>query len=166
MHNSSFTLSIDKEKRSKRRKKWKNKRFKKKRSCSMHCGNNIEITKLFLHFPNLHAGRQALLSNIREINEQILSQDKFQLAHLLLYGNPNFGLIINRLINKKILRPTSRNILFQICEWLKLFIPKQQEKLLYIYIKLRQFLGSALIVNVYFTLYWFFMRIFFTVWKN
>ena len=97
----------------------------------MHCGNDIEITKLFLHCPKLHAGRQALLSNIREINEQILSQDKFQLTHLLLYSNPNFGLIINRLINKKILRPTSKNILFQICGWLKLLIPKQQEKLFY-----------------------------------
>lgn len=35
----------------------------------MHCGNDTEITKLFLHFPKFHAGRQALLSNIREINE-------------------------------------------------------------------------------------------------
>ena len=76
----------------------------------MHSVNDIKIaTQLFLHCPNFHAGRKALWSNIRKINEQILSEDNFQLTHLLLYGNPNFDLMINRLINEEILRPTPPN---------------------------------------------------------
>ena len=63
------------------------------------CGNDTETTTHFFpHCPGFHTFRQTLLNNIRNINEQILSQDEDQLIQTSLYGNPNFNLTVNRLI--------------------------------------------------------------------
>ena len=96
----------------------------------MHSVNDIKIAiQLFLHCPNFHAGRKALWSNIRKINEQILSEDNFWLTHLLLYGNSNFDLMINRFINEEILWPTPQNFLFEVHGRLKVFRSRRQERL-------------------------------------
>ena len=63
------------------------------------CGNDIETTTYFsLHCPGFHSHRQTLMNNIRKINEQILSHGEDQLIQTFLCGNPNFKLIVNRLI--------------------------------------------------------------------
>ena len=63
------------------------------------CSNNTETTTyFFLHCPSLHTPRQALLNNIRNINEQILSHSDNQLIQTFLYGNPNCNLTVNWLI--------------------------------------------------------------------
>ena len=63
------------------------------------CGNDTETTTyFFLHCPSFHTPRQTLFSNIRNINEQILSHGEDQLIQMFLYGNPNFNLTVNRLI--------------------------------------------------------------------
>ena len=63
------------------------------------CGNDTETTiHFFLHCPIFHIPKQTLLNNIRNINKQILSQGEVQLIQMLLYGNPNCNLAVNRLI--------------------------------------------------------------------
>ena len=63
------------------------------------CGNDPETTTHFLlHCPSFLTPRQNLLSNIRNISEQILSHGKEQLIKTFLYGNPNCNLTVNRLI--------------------------------------------------------------------
>ena len=44
-----------------------------------HCINTEITTRFFPHCPTFHTPWQTLLSNIRNIDEQILSPDKFQL---------------------------------------------------------------------------------------
>ena len=62
-------------------------------------GNDTEtITQFFLRCPRFHTPRQTLLNNIRNINEQILSQGEDQLIQTFLYGNPNCNLTVNRLM--------------------------------------------------------------------
>ena len=63
------------------------------------CGNDGETTThFFLHCPNFHTPRQTLLSNIRNINDQILSCGEDQLIQAFLYGNPNCNLTVYRFI--------------------------------------------------------------------
>ena len=63
-----------------------------------NCGNDTEtITHFFLHCPIFHTPRRILLSNIRNINEQILSHAEDQLIQVFLYDNPNCNFIVNRL---------------------------------------------------------------------
>ena len=51
-----------------------------------------------LHCPIYHTPRLILLTNIRNIIEQILSHGKDQLIKTFLYGNPNCNLTVSRLM--------------------------------------------------------------------
>ena len=67
-------------------------------------GNDTETTTyFFLQCPNFHPRRQTFLNNIRNINDQILSQGENQLIQMFLYGHPNCNLTVSRLmLNSKI----------------------------------------------------------------
>ena len=65
------------------------------------CVTNIETTThFFLYYPNFHTCKTTHLNNIRNINEQILSQNGVYLTQMFLYSNlPNYNLIYFKLSN-------------------------------------------------------------------
>ena len=63
------------------------------------CCKNVEsTTHFFFHCTNFPISRKTLLQNIRNIDEQILSQKEIQITQIFLYGNRNYNFTINRLI--------------------------------------------------------------------
>ena len=76
------------------------------------CRNNTETIKLFfLHCSSFHTPRQTFLTNIRDINEQILSHNKYQLIQTFLYGSP-IRLILNATIEYLISTEQFKFLLF------------------------------------------------------
>ena len=63
------------------------------------CGKDIESTMhFFLHCTNFLIPRQILLQKIKNIDDNISSQNETQLTQTSLYGNQNYHSSINRLI--------------------------------------------------------------------